>query len=136
MVHDKLPEQIDADTLLHEIRGMIEETRSAVASTVNTGLTLLYWRIGKRIRQDILEEKRAPYGKEIVAALGRELEYEFGRGFGEKNLHRMVQFAEVFPDEKIVSTLSAQLSWSHFVEIIPLKDELQRDFYAEMCRVE
>ena len=48
----------------------------------------------------------------------------------------MVRFAEVFPDVNIVSTLSAQLNWSHFVEIIPLKDDLQRDYYAEMCRVE
>jgi len=48
----------------------------------------------------------------------------------------MIRFAEVFPEDQIVSTLSTQLSWSHFVEIIPLKDELQRDFYAEMCRLE
>ncbi len=48
----------------------------------------------------------------------------------------MVRFAEIFPEGKIVSTLSRQLSWSHFVEIIPLKDDLQRNFYAEMCRIE
>jgi predicted nuclease of restriction endonuclease-like (RecB) superfamily len=48
----------------------------------------------------------------------------------------MVRFLEAFPQKEIVSTLSAQLSWSHFVEIIPLKDELQRNFYGEMCRIE
>jgi hypothetical protein len=68
--------------------------------------------------------------------LSQQLTDEFGEGFAEKNLRRMVQFAEAFPTEQIVTTLSTQLGWSHFVEIVPLKDELQRDFYAEMCRIE
>jgi hypothetical protein len=61
---------------------------------------------------------------------------EFGTGFSEKNLRRMVQFAEAFPEEQIVVTLSRQLGWTHFVEMIPLEDDLKRDFYAEMCRIE
>ena len=61
---------------------------------------------------------------------------EFGAGFSEKNLWRMAQFAERFPDEQIVATLSRQLGWSHFKEIIPLDDRLKREFYAEMCRLE
>jgi predicted nuclease of restriction endonuclease-like (RecB) superfamily len=61
---------------------------------------------------------------------------EFGAGFSEKNLRRMVQFTEAFPNEQIVVTLSRQLGWSHFVAIIPLDDDLKRDFYAEMCRIE
>ena len=68
--------------------------------------------------------------------LSRQLVKEFGNGFSRTNLFRMVRFAEVFPERKIVSTLSIQLSWSHFVEITHLKDELQRNFYAEMCRIE
>ncbi|MBN1817851.1 MAG: DUF1016 family protein, partial [Sedimentisphaerales bacterium] len=99
-------------------------------------LTLLYWHIGRRIRQDILKKKRAAYGQEIIAALGRQLETEFGRGFGEKNLHRMVQFAEVFPDEEIVAALRRQLGWTHFKQLIPIDDPLKREFYAEMCRME
>ena len=75
--------------------------------------------MGRRIRQDILQEKRAEYGEEIVSALGRQLELEFGRGFGEKNLRRMIQFAEVFPDEKIVAALRRQLGWTHFKAIDP-----------------
>jgi len=96
----------------------------------------LHWQIGSRIRQDILKEKRADYGEEIISTLSIQLVKEFGNGFSRPNLFRMVRFAEVFPEGKIVSTLSRQLSWSHFVEIIPLKDDLQRDFYAEMCRME
>lgn len=119
-----------------DIRRMIEQTREGVARIVNTGMTLLYWRIGKRFLTEVLGNQRADYGDEIVATLSRQLQNEYGRGFSEKNLRRMVQFAEVFPAGEIVATLSRQLGWSHFKEIIPLKNDLQREFYAEMCRVE
>ena len=115
---------------------MIEAARGQVAQAVNTGLTLLHWRIGDRIRREILQEKRADYGAEIVATLSRELVPEFGRGFSDKALWHMVRFAEAFPQPEILSTLSRQLAWSHFKEIIYLKDDLKRDFYAEMCRIE
>jgi len=122
--------------LIGDIRSLIETARQNVAVTVNASLTILYWQIGIRIRQDILKEKRAEYGEEILPTLSAKLVPEFGNGFGARNLSRMVRFAEIFPEGKIVSTLSRQLSWSHFVEIIPLKNDLQRNFYAEMCRIE
>lgn len=122
--------------LIGDIRTLIEETRSAVAVTVNAGLTMLYWRIGKRVNEEILKGKRADYGAEIVSTVSRQLETDYGRGFGEKNLRRMIQFAEAFPDEKIVVSLIRQLSWTHFIALIPLKQSLQREFYAEICRVE
>ena len=122
--------------LVGDIRRLIETARHNVAVTVNAGLTLLYWQIGNRICQDILKEKRAEYGKEIVATLSQELAKEYGSGFSYSALTRMVRFAEAFPDTQIVATLSRQLSWSHFKEILPLKKPLQRDFYAEMCRLE
>jgi len=125
-----------SDNLIGDIRSLIETARHNVAVTVNTRLTILYWQIGIRIRQDILNEKRAEYGEEILPTLSAKLVPEFGNGFGARNLSRMVRFAEVFPEGKILSTLLRELSWSHFVEIIPLKDGLQRDFYAEMCRIE
>lgn len=122
--------------LLHDIRRMIEEARAAVAVTVNTGLTLLYWHIGRRINQETLKYERAEYGEAILPTLSAKLVPLHGEGFGERNLARMIKIAAVFPDEQIVATLSRQLSWSHFVELIPLKQDLQRDFYAEMCRIE
>jgi len=122
--------------LIGDIRRLIETARHNVAITVNASLTILYWQIGNRIRQNILKEKRAGYGELILPTLSAKLVPEFGNGFGIRNLSRMIRFAEVFPEGNIVSTLSRQLSWSHFVEIIPLKDDLQRDFYAEMCRIE
>ena len=125
-----------SDTLFQDLRSLIVETRQDVARQVNSALVLLYWRVGQRIHQEILKEKRAEYGEEIVPTLSAQLVAEFGEGFSKRNLFRMIRFAEGFPAKQIVSTLSTQLGWSHFVEIIPLKDELQRDFYAEMCRIE
>ncbi len=122
--------------LLTDVREMIRQARAGVARAMDSGLVTLYWHVGRRIRQDILKEKRAGYGERIVAALGRQLEREFGRGFGGNNLHRMIQFAEAFPDEAIVASLRRQLGWTHFKAIIPIADPLQRDFYAEMCRIE
>src|SRR3990172_5111144 len=122
--------------LLSDLRQLIAEARQDVARQVNSALVLLYWRIGKRIRQDILKEKRAEYGEQIVATLSQRLTEEYGRGWSRYNLARMIRFAEHFPDQNIVATLSQQLGWSHFKEIIPLDDDLKRDFYSEMCRIE
>lgn len=106
------------------------------ARAVNSALVLLYWSIGDRIRRDILKESRADYGEQIVAALSQQLTAEYGNGYSRAALWRMIQFADVFPDQQIVAALSRQLGWSHFVEILPIKDHLKRDFYAEMCRIE
>jgi predicted nuclease of restriction endonuclease-like (RecB) superfamily len=122
--------------LIDDIRHMIDEARAATATAVNTALTMLYWRVGNRINQEILEGNRADYGAKIVTTVSKQLEWEYGGGFAEKNLRRMIQFAEVFPDEKIVVSLMRQLSWTHFIALIPLKNPLQREFYAEICRVE
>ena len=125
-----------ADFLIEDIRTLIEETRSAVAVAVNAGLTVMYWRVGKRIQEDVLKSERASYGDEIVSTLSRQLSADYGRGFSEKSLRHMIRFAEAFPDERIVSALMRQLSWTHFLSIIYLPDPLQRDFYVEMCRIE
>lgn len=122
--------------LMKDLRKMIDHTREVVASTVNSSLTLLYWQIGSRIRNEILENERAEYGQRIVATVSRQLTQNYGKGFSEKSLRRMVQFGEVFPDEQIVASLLRQLSWTHFTILIPLKDALKRDFYTEMCRIE
>ena len=122
--------------LLGDLRQLIAEARQDVARQVNSALVLLYWRVGKRIRQDILKEKRAEYGEQIVPTLSAQLVPEFGEGFSKRNLFHMIRFAETFPEEKIVNALSTQLGWTHFRHIIALDDPLKRDFYAEMCRIE
>ena len=97
--------------LLSEVRDLIQAARDSVSQTVNAGLTTLYWEVGNRIRREVLREKRAGYGQEIVSALSRQLEPEFGRGFGEKSLRHMIRFAESFSDPEIVSALRRELTF-------------------------
>ncbi|OHB28766.1 MAG: hypothetical protein A2X79_02080 [Desulfuromonadaceae bacterium GWB2_53_15] len=97
---------------------------------------MLYWHVGLRVRQDILKDKRASYDEEIVSALGRQLEVEFGRGYSPKSLRHMIRFTDAFPDSEIVSALRRQLTWTHFKSLIYLEEPLKRNFYAEMCRIE
>ena len=122
--------------LLGDIRGLIEESRQQVATTVNVGMTLLYWNIGQRIRSEVLKFERAEYGKQIVSTLSAQLQTEYGEGFAARSLFKMMQFAEAFPELKVIGHLCRKLSWSHFKEILHFKDPIQRDFYAEMCRIE
>lgn len=126
----------DADKLLGDLRTIIENGRSAVARAVNAGMVLLYWSVGDRIRREILGERRARYGEEIVQTLSAQLTEEYGKGYSRYALSRMIHLSERFPDQRIVAALSQQLGWSHFMEIIPIEDDLKRDFYAEMCRLE
>ncbi len=122
--------------LISEVRDLIDQARQHVAQTANSTLTMLYWQVGQRIRKEVLKKKRAEYGEEIVPTLSAQLVRDYGQGFGAKNLARMIQFAEVFPDEQIVVSLVRHLSWTHFIALIPLKKPLEREFYAEMCRIE
>ncbi len=130
------PLSVSSSQLLNDIRKLIVTARERTAQAVNVGLVALYWSIGDRIRREILGEKRAGYGEQIVSAVGRELSAEFGDGFSEKSLRHMIRFAEVFQDREIVSALRRQLSWTHFKTIIYLDDPLKRDFYADICRLE
>jgi uncharacterized protein DUF1016 len=105
--------------LVDEVRGLILEARQQTTLVANAGLTLLYWRVGDRIRREILKESRAEYGAKIVRSLSAQLEMEFGHGFGEKNLRRMVQFAELFSDPQIVATLSRRSGWPKVRTLLP-----------------
>ncbi len=125
-----------SNPLLGEIRELILSSRQSVAVTVNATLTLLYWNIGNRIQKEILNNNRAQYGEKVVDEISRSLTEEFGRGFSRRNLFQMIRFSEVFPRLKIVQTLSAQLGWSHFLELIRIEDPLKRDFYIEICKIE
>ncbi|MCQ8116082.1 PDDEXK nuclease domain-containing protein [Methylomonas rosea] len=122
--------------LFIEIRQLIVEARSRVAVTVNAELTLLYWQIGSRINTEILQGQRAEYGKQIVATLAQQLTDEYGKGWGVRHLRDCLRFAEAFPDEQIVHTLCAELSWSHLRLLAGVDDALKREFYIEVGRQE
>lgn len=122
---------ITNNSLFEQIKNLIEQTKNNVAISVNSSLTMMYWEIGNRINQNILKNQRAEYGKEIVVTLSRQLQDNFGKGFDEKNLRRMMQFANTIEKQKVV-TLSRQLSWSHFLALLPLQDNLKIEFYAQM----
>lgn len=128
--------KIQETILFSEIRQLIEESRRHVATTINSSLTQLYWKIGNLINTEVLNSGRAEYGKQIVVTLSRQLQVDFGSAFSAKNLHRMMQFANIVTDEQIVVTLSRQLSWSHILALIPIEDELKREFYIQMCITE
>ncbi|MBI4645488.1 MAG: DUF1016 domain-containing protein [Bacteroidia bacterium] len=119
------------EQLFNEISQLIEQNQKQLVSQANSTLTLLFWHIGKRINENILQNKRADYGKQIVVTLSRQLTEKYGRNFEEKNLRRMLQFAEQFTDTEIVATLSRHLSWSHFLVLIPLKNHGAKIFYAQ-----
>ncbi len=124
------------DRLVADLRLLIDQARAGVAQTVNTTLTMLHWQVGRRIHIEILRQQRAEYGRQIVSTVSRQLVEHYGQGFSEKSLRHMIRFAEAFPDTEIVSALARQLTWSHLLAVIYLSDPLQRDFYAQMCRVE
>ena len=122
--------------VLSDIRNIINETKETVSKLITSNIALMYWKIGQRINVEILDYQRAVYGKQIVATLSRQLIIEYGRSYEEKNLRRMIQFANQFSDIENVATLWRHLSWSHFKILIPIKNELERDFYTQMCRIE
>ncbi len=123
-------------TLLGDLQSLIESARVRVAVGVNAEMVLLYWDLGERIRKEILNDSRAGYGKSVVNTLSDQLVMDYGTGFTRTNLFNMIRFAEIFPDRPIVHSLSGQLSWTHFRNIIYIKDSLAREFYTEMCRLE
>lgn len=122
--------------LVSDLRDMILTTRQTVARGINAALVMLYWKVGDRIRRNVLHGKRATYGTEILPTLSSKLVTEFGRGYSPRNLANMIRFAEVFPEPEILQSLTAKLSWTHFLHLIYLDDPIKRDFYAEMCRIE
>lgn len=129
------PINMDTQAMVQDLRQIVLQAKNQAIRATNSVLTLMYWEMGRAINQNILRQERAEYGQEIVVTVSRQLQQEFGRGFEEKNLRRMMQFAEQF-ERDIVVTRSRQLSWSHFLSVLPIKDPLKRDFYLHMCQTE
>jgi predicted nuclease of restriction endonuclease-like (RecB) superfamily len=121
-----------ADSLHAELRELIASSRQRLAGAVNAELTRLYWSVGERLRTEVLGgADRAKYGDQLIKRVGDQLAQEFGRGFEAKNLRRMLQFAVAFPDAEKVASLMRHLSWTHFLQLLPVKTDAARWFYAQ-----
>ena len=130
-------QQYNTQSLIQDLCQIIEQARGQVAATANYAQTMMYWHIGERINREVLGNQRAEYGKQIVSQVSTQLQAEFGKkGFEPRSIWRMMQFAQYFPDSKIVSAASTQLAWSHIIEILSLNDELQREFYLTLAASE
>ena len=123
-------------SLIKELSILIEQAQNKVVSYANSSLTFLFWQVGKRINDEILNNDRAEYGKQIISTVSIQLVARFGRNFEEKNLRRMIQFAQVYPSSEIVVSLSRQLTWSHILVLLPLKSDEARLFYAQLIESE
>lgn len=122
-----------SEHLLSDLQALIERGRNQAIAAVNHALTITYWQVGKRINEEVLHGERAEYGKQVVEKVAESLVVDYGKSFEVKNLRRMMQFAEVFSDLEIVAPLARQLSWSHFVTLIPLRSDEARLFYAKQA---
>ena len=126
-------ENIDVDKVYNRISNLIEKSKNNIAISVNREMTMLYWNIGKDITENVLNNAKAEYGKSIIEKVSQKLVVEYGRGFGARNIFRMLKFYEYFSSYEKLSTVSTKLSWSHFVEILQISNELKREFYVTMC---
>ena len=123
------------NSLFSEIKNMIEESRRHVAVTVNAAITMLYWNIGKKIKEEVLDNQRAGYAKQIISSLAKNLTELYGKGWSEQHLRHCLRSAETIP-EGILSALRRELSWTHIKIIMYIDSDIKREFYIEMCRLE
>lgn len=129
-------DNINIDDLYNKIVERIENAKKNVALKVNEEMTILYWNIGKDITENTLNNEKAEYGKAVIKKLSKRLSVKNGRGYSSANLFRMLKVYEYYPEFEKFSTLSRKLSWSHFVELLQVKDKVKREFYATICQNE
>lgn len=127
---DQLPE---SQQLYTDVCHIIDETRTRVAVYVNAEVCHTNWLIGKRIKEDILYNKRAEYGKQVVKNLSARLTEKYGRGWSDRTLLHCIRAAYTFTEEEIVYAVRRQFSWTHLRSIMFLEDPLARKFYMQMC---
>lgn len=121
------------DRLFGDVASLIEAARQRTAAAINSELVMLYWSIGKRVREDVLGGERAAYGREVVRGLAERLTLRYGRGYSRQNLERMMKFARLYPSAEICSPLARQLTWTNIVELLTVDEQPKRDFYLAMC---
>ena len=124
------------ETLYGDVCQIIDGARSRIATYLNTEVCMTNWYVGKRIKEDVLFNQRAEYGKQVLKNLSAKLTGRYGRGWSEKHLRHCLRSAETFSEEEIVSATQRQLTWTHIKTLVYIKDPLERQFYAQMCGME
>ncbi len=124
------------ETLFGDVCQIIDGARSRIATYLNTEVCMTNWYVGKRIKEDVLFNQRAEYGKQVLKNLSARLTERYGRGWSEKHLRHCLRSAETFSEEEIVSATQRQLTWTHLKTLVYIKDSLERQFYAQMCVTE
>lgn len=122
--------------LYDDVCSIIDETRHKVAVYVNTEACLLNWNVGQRIKEDVLFNKRAEYGEQVLKRLSQRLITRFGKGWGFQKLQHCVRAAYTFSKDEIMYALRTQLNWTHLRSLMSVENSLARQFYMEMCRLE
>ena len=125
-----IKDNIQFNTIFNNIKELVVNSRNKVYTTVNIEMLKLYWNIGKIIMEIQQGDGRAKYGDSILEKLSEKLTNEFGKGFSKRNLERMRKFYICFP---ITTTVSSQLSWSHYLELIKIEEKSKRNFYFNEC---
>lgn len=122
--------------LYSDVCHIIDDARTRVAVYVNSEVCLTNWRIGTRIKEDVLYNKRAEYGKQVVKNLSLQLTERYGKGWSDRTLIHCIRAAYTFTEEEIVYAVRRQFSWTHLRSIMYLSDPLARKFYMQMCYYE
>ncbi|MEO8209268.1 MAG: PDDEXK nuclease domain-containing protein [bacterium] len=122
--------------IFNDLNRLIEATKQKLLITVNAEINLLYWQIGKRLKEEILFKEKPEYGKSLVETLSKQLTERHGRGYSKTNLFNWLKLYEVFPEENIFHAVRGKLTWTHLRILIYIKENLKREFYIEMCKFE
>ncbi len=129
-------EKLQESILFEDVCGIINATRNRVAVYVNSEVCLTKWHVGKRIKEDVLYNQRAEYGKQIVKNLAARLTEIYGSGWSYGSLKHCLRCAEIFSIDEIGYAVRTQFNWTHIRSLMSIEDPLKRQFYMEMCRVE
>lgn len=124
------------ETLYSDVCQIIDGARNRIATFLNTEVCMTNWYVGKRIKEDVLYNQRAEYGKQVVKNLSVKLVERYGSGWSDKKLRHCLRVAETFSEEEIVSAVRTQLNWTHLKSLMYIKDPLERQFYVQMCGME
>ncbi len=133
---DELNIQHNDQKLLSDVCTIINNARTNIALYANTQVVMTYWYVGKRIKEDVLQNKRADYGKQVIKNLSVKLTEKYGKGWSDKQLLHCLRSAETFSEEQIAYAVRRQFSWTHIRSFMYIENELARKFYMEMCALE